>query len=113
MFFTGIFTICLFMLLSIERYWILYRPINDNIFNRNFTIRILIFSGSFCFLWCIFPLIGWSKYTYEFGRMYCAIDWIDKSFNIISFNVITLIIFFALPLCTILYTNYWIFVVVS
>lgn len=67
-----------------------------------YEIAISIFLGLF---WSILPLIGWSRYTTE-GIPHCSIEFSDRSFNVVSYNVTVFIFLFLLPFGIIFITSY-------
>ena len=62
--------------------------------------------------WAIMPFLGWSYYSYEGLGVSCSIEWNERSFSVISYNVTILLLTFILPLtCILLADGYLIFVV--
>ena len=55
--------------------------------------------------WAMMPLFGWSYYSLEGGLTSCSIEWSEKSFNVISYNITILICVFIIPLIVIIGSN--------
>jgi len=56
--------------------------------------------------WSLCPLLGWSHYTLETGQTHCSIDWSNKNWNVISYNISIFFAVFIIPLLVILSTSY-------
>lgn len=65
----------------------------------------IAFSIMLGLLWSVFPLIGWSRYSTE-GIPHCSIEFNDRSFNVVSYNVTVFIFVFLLPFGVIFITSY-------
>ena len=57
-------------------------------------------------IWPILPLFGWSHYTLEGALTSCTVEWAERSFNVVSYNITIWICGFLIPLIIIVYTNY-------
>lgn len=100
------------MILSIERYCISYKPFLIINLNTKKCIRVLLSISILIFLWSLLPVIGWSHYTYETNDLQCAIEYNQRSIGVISFNVLTLLIFAIMPLLVIFYTSFKLLLIV-
>ena len=91
-------------LISIERYKIIKSSLQKNL-NMNqvvFSILGSVFLGIF---WALLPIFGWSHYSLEGALTSCSVEWNEKSFNVLSYNVTILITVFIIPVSIILITN--------
>lgn len=73
-------------------------------------IGISVFLGG---IWAIFPVFGWSYYSVEGALTSCSVEWAERSFNVISYNVAIFIFVFILPFGVILVTNLKLLLIVS
>ena len=64
-------------------------------------------------IWPVLPLFGWSYYTLEGGLTSCTVEWSERSFNVISYNIVIWVGGFFLPLIIIFYTNFKLIFIVS
>ena len=75
--------------ISYERYYVLKHPSKRNAINRKTAILAISASLTISLFWSMIPLLGWSKYTLEDGLTGCSLEWKERNFNIISYNIIT------------------------
>ena len=105
MYFVGCSSIYFMTAISIERYYIIYRPMSV----KKITLKYKLASIGLCLLfgiiWPIMPLIGWSRYTLESGLTSCTVAWTSRSFNVVSYNVTILFTVFLIPFVSIAFTN--------
>ena len=105
MYFLGTMGIYISMCVSLERFYIIHEPMRiRKMSNMNLWLMIS-FSALFSLLWCVFPLLGWSKYAPEGAGTSCSVEWMDRSWNVISYNVAMFIFVFFLPLGVIVFTH--------
>ena len=105
--------VCMMSIISIERYYVLKKPLNmKKITNQKVTIAIMV-SVIFSLFWTLMPLLGWSRYTLEDGLTGCSIEWKPTNLNVISYNVSMFIFVFFLPFSLIFTTNFKSFLIVS
>lgn len=105
MYTVGMMQIYLMTAISFERFYIIYKPMSIKDVNMKTTsIGVLC-----CFLagvfWSIVPLFGWSYYTLEGCLTSCSVEWADRSFNVVSYNVCIFLFGFILPFGLIGYCN--------
>ena len=55
--------------------------------------------------WAILPLFGWSHYSLEGAYTSCSVEWQERSFNVISYNVTIFVLVFLVPVVLILVTS--------
>ena len=88
-----------------DRYWVISSPLCL----KEITVKVTMWSIGACFLlaliWPVLPLFGWSHYTLEGGHTSCAVEWAERSFNVVSYNVTIWICVFLIPLIIITFTN--------
>jgi hypothetical protein len=65
-------------------------------------IVICISCGLFC---AIAPLCGWSYYSLEGALTSCSVEWNDRSFSVVSYNVFIFCVSFLVPVIVIVYCN--------
>jgi len=63
--------------------------------------------------WAMMPLFGWSYYSQESSLTSCCVEWLDRSIQVVSYNVTIFIFIFFLPIGIILYTQIKIYSIVS
>ena len=69
------------------------------------TLRSIGLSCILGVIWPIMPLLGWSHYSLEGNLTSCSIEWSEKSFNVISYNITILICVFIIPVSVIIYCD--------
>lgn len=111
-FFTGVCGVWILALLSSIRYALVYHPICMSNLRKNKTIIILICYFTINFLWSMMPIFGWSHYTIEHNDLQCDIDYRTRSFSALSFNALTLIFFWLIPISIGCYINFKILLIV-
>jgi hypothetical protein len=105
MYFIGCASIYLMAAISIERYYIIYQPLNLRTisFQTNLSvILVCILNGLF---WAAMPLLGWSHYALEGAHTSCSVEWGERSMNVQSYNVAMFGFVYLIPVCVILFTN--------
>lgn len=111
-FFTGCVYLHLLLILSIERYFIVFKPNYIITLTLKNCYFIMTFVLSWSLLWSLFPIFGWSRYTYELEKFHCSMEYNDRSWNVLSFNLSTCILNWFIPLSITIYTNSRLFHVV-
>jgi hypothetical protein len=67
--------------------------------------KIIIASALLSLIWSTAPFFGWSFYSLEGGLTSCSVEWADRSWNVLSYNVTIWIFGFLVPLALIVYCN--------
>lgn len=69
---------------------------------RMLTIKKCLLMVLLCCLlslfWTIVPLFGWSYYTLEPAQNSCSVEWNNKSFNVVSYNLCIFLCVFFIPI---------------
>ena len=89
--------------LAIERYCTLSRP-NLHRVSRKLGLKAIFGAWLLSFIVSCFPLVGWSKYTYEGFGLHCSILWSSKDFNEASYCLFLLVVFFTVPVTAIVFS---------
>jgi len=96
MYFNGMFSIYLMTGISVERYLLVSnRPRMCN------TLMNILLSGILSCLWTVAPLLGWSQYSFEDEVTSCGLDYVSRSWNVLSYNVCVFTFGFFIPLALI------------
>jgi hypothetical protein len=91
--------------MSIEIYLVLKDPnLMKKMKMKNYLIIILL-----CMIlslaWATFPLFGWSYYSLEGSLTSCSVEWADRSWNVMSYNITIWLFGYIIPLSVIIYCN--------
>ena len=97
--------------IAVERYRTLSQPTPYNI-STKLTVQAIAASWISAFVASCFPLIGWSTYAFEGYGLHCSIPWDSSTKNNASYNLFLLLIFFAIPVTTIVLSYVKIYIVV-
>ncbi|RNA28801.1 melanopsin [Brachionus plicatilis] len=104
MYLIGCTSIYIMALVSLERYCLIY-----NSFKTKIDVHQVVFSVLLCFIlgfiWAILPIFGWSHYSLEGAYTSCSVEWNEKSFNVVSYNITIFITVFIIPIAVISFTN--------
>nr|ATY71611.1 rhodopsin 1 [Maurolicus mucronatus] len=93
------------VVLAIERYLVVCKPIANFRFGENHAIMGLVFSWVMASSCSVPPLFGWSRYIPEGMQCSCGIDYYTRAegFNNESFVIYMFIVHFTIPLLIILF----------
>ncbi|CAF1075996.1 unnamed protein product [Brachionus calyciflorus] len=106
MYFVGCISIYLMTAISFERYYIIKNPFGASKVKLQ-TTYIIVFVCCLCaLLWSILPIFGWSYYSLEGAHTSCSVEWKDRSFNVISYNVTIFLLVYGVPLAAIIHINF-------
>lgn len=67
--------------------------------------KSIVTSCVFGIAWPIMPLLGWSRYSLEGDLTSCSIEWAERSFNVISYNMTILVFVLIIPVSIIIYCD--------
>lgn len=96
-YFAGCMQIYIMCAISYIRYFILDNPSHAiEIKNKLITKSVLVCS-ILSFFWSTAPIFGWSYYSLEDGLVSCSVEYNEKSFNVISYNIGMFIFVFIIP----------------
>lgn len=73
--------------------------------NLKLTTIIIALCALFGVIWAIFPVLGWSHYSLEGALTSCSVEWNEKSFNVVSYNITIFTFVYIIPLIAIIYSN--------
>jgi hypothetical protein len=59
------------------------------------------------------PMFGWSHYSLEGALTSCSVEWFEKSFNVISYNISMFIFVYFIPLLIIFGTSLGLIILVK
>ena len=113
MYFTGNMGIFLMVVISLERFYIIHRPMGFSRLKLKTSLYIIGFCALFSLFWCVVPLFGWSRYSLEGAKTTCAVEWEERSFSVISYNVAIFIFVFFVPVCILFFTNIRLILIVN
>ena len=91
--------------ISYERYYIIQKPMNAKNLNIKLMIKAIVFCAFISLFWSSMPLFGWSYYSLEEGKTGCCVEYKEKSFNVISYNVSMFVFVFIIPFSFIIASN--------
>jgi r-opsin len=112
MYFIGTTTIFLMVFISCERFWVIYKPFQVHKITAKTTIPVIILCSIGGVFWSITPVFGWSNYALEGALTSCSVEWLDKSFNVVSYNVGMFIFVYFAPLVLIFGSSIGLIVIV-
>ena len=81
------------------------RPLHARTTNKTIIDMIILLCMALSLVWTTLPLVGWSHYSFEGLGISCSVEWNERSFSVISYNIVILVINFLLPLNCILYAD--------
>ena len=105
MYFTGNLGILLLVAISLERLYVLWRPMCAGKITRSTVMLTIIVCSSISLFWCVMPLFGWSHYSLEKAKTSCAVEWNERSFSVMSYNVCIFVFVYILPLVFLITAN--------
>jgi len=74
-------------------------------FKTNQTKLSILVSVILAAFWTILPLLGWSKYSFEDEITSCGLEYGERNWNVISYNIMVFTFGFFLPLTIICYST--------
>ncbi|CAF0886599.1 unnamed protein product [Brachionus calyciflorus] len=101
----GCISIFLLTAISFERFYIIYKPMSIKSINQKLSLIIISACVFFGVLWALFPVFGWSHYSLEGAMTSCSVEWNERSFNVVSYNIAIFAFVYFLPLIAIAYSN--------
>ncbi|XP_048753915.2 opsin-VA-like [Ostrea edulis] len=109
--FLGLSQIVLLSCISFTRYLLITDP---RFRLRSLHARLIVCSSyGFCLVVALCPILGWSYYTHNASGMSCEPVWGSSDGTHISYNIFMLVVCFAIPLLTIVFSYIMIFIKVK
>ena len=105
MYIVGTIQIYLMAAISFERFFIIYKPLSIKSISTKVILIVIAGCTFMGVLWAIFPYFGWSYYSLEGALTSCSVEWFERSFNVISYNVTMFFVVYIFPLVIIFYAN--------
>ena len=109
----GLTQMYLMAAISFERFVIIYRPLSIKGINREKTLIVIAICTFIGLVWSLAPFLGWSYYSLEGALTSCSVEWSERSFNVISYNISIFAFSFLIPMGIIFFTNTRLIVIVS
>ena len=103
MYTVGLLQINLVTVISMERYYIIYKPFNISKITFKLAGLVIIGCIAFSLLFTILPLFGWSYYSLEASLIQCGVEWAERSWNVQSYNFVIFIFNFFIPVTVVSY----------
>ncbi len=97
MYLTSCTVIYLMVFVSLERFYILHRPLYMRKAKKHVNFNVISVALLLGLFWSSVPLIGWSHYSIEAGMLTCSVEWKENSLNVYSYNVAMFLFVFILP----------------
>jgi len=113
MYFTGITSIYILVGLSLERYYVINSNIKNRFVSAKTVLRVLAGCIMQGIIWASFPLFGWSHYTLEGANTSCAVEWNERSLNVVSYNTAMFVFVYFIPLIIIFISNFRLIIMAS
>ena len=82
-----------------------YRPFEMRTIGYKMNIIGIVLSVALGLFWSVVPMFGWSYYSLEGALTSCSVEWEDRSFNVVSYNVSIFIGTYFIPLIVIIITG--------
>lgn len=88
------------VVLAMERYIVVCKPMNNFRFNTNHAVAGVAFTWIMALTCAVPPLCGWSRYIPEGMQCSCGIDYytLNPEFNNVSFVIYMFVLHFTIPL---------------
>ena len=113
MYFAATTNIYLMAFISIERFYVIYRPMNLRDINMKTSTAIILFCLLNGFVWAFLPLVGWSYYSPEGSLTSCSVEWKERTISVISYNIVMFVLVYCVPLAVTFGTNFKLLLLVS
>nr|QVK45897.1 G protein-coupled receptor [Proales similis] len=106
MYWVGCASIFLMVAISLERYLITSNPLSMQSFKPSTVYMAVAASTLTGLFWALLPLLGWSHYSLEGALTSCSVEWNERNFAVISYNLAMFLFVYFIPLAMIICTNY-------
>lgn len=109
---TGLSNIAHFSIVAVERLTTLKSP-TVFLISKKRVIKWIVFIWFVTFIVASLPLFGWSSYTYEGYGLHCSIFWESKTTGNLTYCLFLLVVFFVVPVGSIIFSNAKLYVTVN
>lgn len=99
---TGITSLCTVALISVERMFVVCKPLGRIKFQKKHAFGGIMFSWLWSLTWNLPPLFGWGRYELEGVWTSCAPDWHSRDPHNVSYVLAYFAVCFAAPFAIIL-----------
>ncbi|XP_070557899.1 visual pigment-like receptor peropsin [Ptychodera flava] len=96
--FFGLVSINTHALIAIDRYLIIVKPHIGCYITKKRAVMMSTVAWFLALLWSVFPLIGWSEYTFEGAGMMCSVLWQSDETDDVLYVVSLFLSSFVLPI---------------
>ncbi len=72
---------------------------------KKLTLIIAFLSLLVTLFFTIWPIFGWSYYSLEKSLVQCSVNWTERSFNVISYNMTMFLLAFLVPFGVIIFCS--------
>ncbi len=110
MFFIGCTSVYMLVAISLQRYYIIRKPLNIKKITKKATLIVIGICCASGLIWSLLPLFGWSSYVLEGSLTSCGPDFHSKTFNNLSFNITLFLTVFVIPFCIIAVTSFKLYI---
>ncbi len=110
MFFIGCTSVYMLVAISLQRYYIIRKPLNIKKITKKTTLIVISISCAIGLIWSLLPLFGWSRFVLEGSLTSCGPDFHSKTFNNLSFNITLFLTVFVIPFCIIAVTSFKLYI---
>lgn len=104
-YFVGCMQVYSMVAISYVRYNILKNNKNGQTSDSKLVLKSIIISILLSGFWSTVPIVGWSYYSLEDSFVSCAVEYNERSLNVISYNICMFLFVFIFPLALIIYSN--------
>ncbi|CAF3734287.1 unnamed protein product [Rotaria socialis] len=104
-YFVGMVGLYILTALSLNRYWKIVKPGKAQYVTFQtayISVFLSVIAGLF---WAITPVFGWNNYKLEGALTTCSICWQERSFNVMSYNILMFVFGYIIPLIVMVYCN--------
>ena len=99
--FLGLGTMLHHAAFAVDRYLVLSRPMEAQ-HSMGRMVTVVLSLWGFALMWSVFPLVGWSAYVPEGGRIACSLRWQSTQSGDTFYVICLFVFFYFIPLTTIL-----------
>ena len=82
-----------------------YKPFEMRTIGFKMNLIGIVLSVAIGLFWSVVPMFGWSYYSLEGALTSCSVEWEDRSFNVVSYNVAIFTGVYFIPFLVIIITG--------